>query len=263
MPLQHLRALSAPEASESTEPVHTTTAQLACPVTLQRYEGGRLVFKEDNIAVESDLRVVVGGSPDAVLCRTPGDDLNLVAGHLFSRSMISGPEDIERIAFSYQGLSRVEVKLKSAKGIRRIYPSPRPVQVHPELLVELKSAFERRQNLYKDTRSTHASALFSEAGELLSFGEDVGRHNAFDKAIGKALLEGVLDKIVIAMLSSRLALELAVKASTANIPILCGFSAATSSGISFAERNNLTLVGRLKSESFNVYANGWRIKAVK
>lgn len=263
MPLQHLRALTPPEEGVPDEPIETGSSQLVCPVTLQRYEGGRLVIREDNIAVESDIRVEVAGYPDALLCRTPGDDLNLVAGHLFSRSMISGPEDMEKIAFNYKGVARVEVKLKSENRIRRLYPSPRPVRVPPEMLVELKSTFERRQNLYKNTRSTHASALFTETGKLLSFGEDVGRHNAFDKAIGRALLEGNLDKVVIAMLSSRLALELAVKASTANIPILCGFSAATSSGINFAERNNLTLVGRLRSESFNVYANGWRIKAAK
>jgi len=260
MPLQHLRALTAPADERTPEP-SGGNSQLACPVTLQRYADGKMVFREDNIAVESDIRVQVGGYPEAVLSRTPGDDLNLVAGHLFSRSMISRAEDMVNIAFSYHSHAKVEVKLKSTEGIHRIYPSPRPIQVDPELLIEFKSVFERRQNLYKNTRSTHAAALFSLTGELLSFGEDVGRHNAFDKAIGKALLEGTLEGVAIAMLSSRLALELAVKASTANIPILCGFSAATSSGVNFAERNNLTLVGRLRSDSFNVYANGWRIRA--
>lgn len=261
MALQHLRALDAPKESVTDEHPSAGSSQLSCPVTLQRYEDGRLFFREDNIAVESDIRVQVEGHPEAVLCRTPGDDLNLVAGHLFSRSMISAPEDMVNIAFSYHGIARVEVRLKSLNGIRRIYPSPRPARIEPGLLLELKEVFERRQSLYKNTRSTHASALFSMEGELLSYGEDVGRHNAFDKAIGKALLEGTLDRVAIAMLSSRLALELAVKASTANIPILCGFSAATSSGILFADKNNLTLVGRLKSKSFNVYANGWRLKA--
>jgi len=261
MALQHLRALSNPKENAADEQPSVGGSQLSCPITLQRYEDGKLFFKEDNIAVESDIRVQVDGHPEAVLCRTPGDDLNLVAGHLFSRSMISAPEDMVNIAFSYHGISRVEVKLKSLNGIRRIYPSPRPARIEPDLLLELKKIFERRQSLYKNTRSTHASALFSLEGELLSYGEDVGRHNAFDKAIGKALLEGTLDRVAIAMLSSRLALELAIKASTANIPILCGLSAATSSGILFAEKNNLTLIGRLRSDSYNIYANGWRIKA--
>jgi FdhD protein len=260
MPASHLRALKHPADTPSQDVQENGASQLACPVSLQRYVGGKLSFCEDSIAVESDMRVQVPGHREMVLSRTPGDDLNLVAGHLFCRSMIRGPEDLVNLVFSYHQVPRVEVKLKSATGIRRIYPSPRPVRVAPKRLFDYKETFERRQNLFKNTGSTHAAALFSLDGELLSFGEDVGRHNAFDKAIGRALLEGTLDNVAVAMLSSRLALELAVKASTANIPILCGFSAATSSGINYAEKNNLTLVGRLQKDSFNLYANGWRLR---
>ncbi len=236
-------------------------SQLVCPVSLQRYSAGKFSFKEDSIAVESDIRVEVNGRRDMVLSRTPGDDLNLIAGHLFSRSMIRGAEDLLHIGFSYQGVPRVEVKLRTSQRIRRLFPSPRPARIAPEKLFDFKETFERRQNLFKNTGCTHAAALFSIDGELISFGEDVGRHNAFDKAIGRALLEGTLEQVAIAMLSSRLALELAVKASTANIPILCGFSAATSSGINYAEKNNITLVGRLRDTTFNVYSNGWRLRA--
>jgi len=237
------------------------TSQLVCPVTLQYYANGKFSFHENAIAVESDIRVLVNGRQESVLSRTPGDDLNLIAGYLFSRSMIRGPEDMIKVGFSYHGVARVEVKLKSSTDIRRLFPSPRPVHVDPEQLFLFKETFERRQNLFKNTGSTHAAALFSAKGDLISFGEDVGRHNAFDKAIGRALLEGTLDRVTIAMLSSRLALELAVKASTANIPILCGFSAATSSGINYSEKNNLTLIGRLRDRSFNIYSNGWRVRA--
>jgi FdhD protein len=236
--------------------------QLACPVTIQRYSGGELSFKDDQIAEEADIRLTVNGNHEAVLARTPGDDLNLVAGYLFSQSRVMCPEDIRNIAFSYQGPSRVDVDLKAPVAVRRIYPSPRPVHIAPELLFELKAVFEHRQSLFKNTGSTHAAALFSADGELVSYGEDVGRHNAFDKAVGRALLEGTLETATIAMLSSRLALELATKAVTANIPVLCGFSAATSSAITFAERNNLSLVGRIREDSFNVYANGWRFREV-
>ncbi|GAB7024052.1 formate dehydrogenase accessory sulfurtransferase FdhD [Salidesulfovibrio brasiliensis] len=237
-------------------------AQVSRPATLQRYENGRFVLRDDAIAVETDLRLVVNGRQAGVLSRTPGDDLNLVAGHLFSNARIREAADMADVRFNYRGVNRAEVTLGSDPGIRRLYPSPRPVRIRPEQLFEFKEAFENRQKLYRNTGSTHAAALFSADGEFISFGEDVGRHNAFDKAIGRALLEGCLEHVTIAMLSSRLALELAVKASTANIPILCGFSAATSSGICYAERNNLTLVGRLRRQSFNVYSNGWRILAV-
>jgi len=234
-------------------------SRLLRPTTLQRYENGRLVFRDDAIAEESPLRVIINGTQEALLSRTPGDDLNLVAGYLFCNSRISEPADLAAVGFSYRGMARVDVTLETTADIRRIYPSPRPLRIEAARLFELKRTFEHRQNLYRDTGSTHAAALFTEDGRLIAFGEDVGRHNAFDKAIGRALLEGTLPQATIAMLSSRLALELAVKASTANIPVLCGFSAATSSGIAYADKNNLTLVGRLRDDSFNIYANGWRI----
>lgn len=260
MPASHLRIVGEPQPSRE-EAQSPAASQLSRPATLQRYVDGRFVLHEAAIAEEADLRLQVEGGMDTVLSRTPGDDLNLVAGYLFSRSLIRGPEDMASVAFNYQGRTRVTVTLNTTDGLRRLYPSPCQTHVEAERLFGFKEAFERRQNLYKTTSSTHAAALFTADGEMVSFGEDVGRHNAFDKAIGRALLEGTLDNVAVAMLSSRLAFELAVKAQAANIPILCGFSAATSSGVSYAERNNLTLVGRLRKESFTVYANGWRITA--
>jgi len=235
--------------------------RLACPTTFQRYAGGELSFRDGMVAVESDIRVRVNDADFALLTRTPGDDLPLIVGHLFTNSMIRSSDDVADCSFSYLGSSRAEVTLCTRNKIRRLYPSPQPVHMAPERIIEFKHLFEKRQCLYKNTRSTHAAALFSADGDILAFGEDVGRHNAMDKAIGRALLEGALEGVAVAMLSSRLALELTIKASTANIPILCGFSAATSSGITYAERNNITLIGRVRNDSFNIYANGWRIRA--
>ena len=266
MSASHLKILENRSDKEPTESLDRSSReperpmQLARSMTIQRYEDGKLFFKDDLIAEESDLRLLVNGQQEAVLSRTPGDDLNLVAGFLFANSMINCPEDIVELTFGYQGVSRVNVTLDTSRAVRRIYPSPRPIHLAPEMLFEFKARFEGRQKLYQHTGSTHAAALFSADGEMLSFGEDVGRHNGFDKAVGKALLEGTLARADIAMLSSRLALELAGKAVTANIPILCGFSNATSSAVTFAERNNLSLVGRIRDGSFNVYANGWRFR---
>jgi len=235
-------------------------SQLACPVTLQRYADGMLSFKEDVVAEEVDLRIFVNGEQLTMLARTPGDDMNLVAGYLLASSLICRPEDIRNITFSYVGVPTVDVSLGGPDTIRRIFPMPRPFHIAPDTLFRFKKKFERRQNLFKNTGSTHAAALFSVTGDLLSFGEDVGRHNAFDKAVGRALLEGTLQDVSIAMLSSRLALELTMKATSANIPVLCGFSAATSSAITYAEKNDITLVGRIGDDTFNVYANGWRFQ---
>jgi FdhD protein len=235
--------------------------QLVCPMTLQRYAHGEVDYWDDMVAVEEDLRIRVGGHPEMVLARTPGDDHHLVAGHLFSCSMVCEPGDILDIAFRGRDNGVAEVTLGSPRAMRRIYPFPRPLRIRAAQLFEFREIFETRQRLYKNTGSTHAAALISAEGELLAYGEDVGRHNAFDKAVGCALIAGTLSRAAIALLSSRLAQELTVKAATANIPILCGFSAATSAGIDFAERNNITLVGRIRQDTFNIYTNGWRILA--
>jgi len=241
-------------------PERSGTPDIVSPRTLQRYADGKLRFGDDLIAVEESVRIRIQDHSEMVLARTPGDDLNLIAGHLFSQSMIRESDDIVSMSYQTRSHSLVDVVLKSPKVIRRIYPFPRPMRFDPKQIFEFKVLFEKRQNLFKNTGATHAAALISAEGELLSFGEDVGRHNAFDKAVGHALLEGTLANVAIAMLSSRLALELTIKAATANIPILCGFSAATSSGIEFAENNNITLIGRIWKNTLVVYANGWRLR---
>jgi FdhD protein len=230
-------------------------------VPLYRFNQGKLVSRKDAIAVEADLVIRIRNHPDMRLSRTPGDDLNLVMGHLFCSGVLDAPEDVAKVEFSYQGTARADVSLGGSRALRRILPRRPAVRLAPHRLFGLKEVFEHRQNLFKHTGSTHAAALFSLHGELLSYGEDVGRHNAFDKAVGRALQEGTLGQVAIAMLSSRIAVDLASKAAIANIPVLCGFSAATSSGVEYAEKNGITLVGRLKEESFDVYANAWRIQA--
>ena len=207
-----------------------------CTVPLYRFNQGGLVLRKDSIAVEGDLLIRIRNHPDMRLSRTPGDDLNLVLGHLFSNGILETPEDVVNVDFSYKGTAKAEVSLGFGRAIRRIFPRRPTVRLAPRQLFGLKEIFERRQNLFKHTGSTHAAALFSLHGELLSYGEDVGRHNAFDKAVGRALQEGTLGQVTIAMLSSRIAVDLASKAAIANIPVLCGFSAATSSGVEYAEK---------------------------
>jgi FdhD protein len=262
MPTMHLRALNRGEGRRRSDgPDCEARPDLVTPRTLQRYAEGALRFGSDFIAVEEDVRIRVQDHSEMSLARTPGDDLNLIAGHLFSRSMIREPEDIVSVSFHGARSSVVDVVLRTPKVIRRIFPSPHPMRFDLGRIFEFKEVFENRQKLFQNTGATHAAALISSGGELVSYGEDVGRHNAFDKAVGRSLMEGSLGDVAIAMLSSRLALELTVKAATANIPILCGFSAATSSGIDFAEKNNITLVGRIRESTLVVYAHGWRLRA--
>eukprot|EP00831_Metopus_contortus_P017577 TRINITY_DN17424_c0_g1_i1.p3 TRINITY_DN17424_c0_g1~~TRINITY_DN17424_c0_g1_i1.p3 ORF type:complete len:167 (-),score=36.99 TRINITY_DN17424_c0_g1_i1:56-556(-) len=144
-------------------------------VTLQRFERGeKLATHEDMIAVEADLIVHIENQPDEILSRTPGDDLNLIMGHLFCNSMLNTPDEVANIGFCYQHPARVDVSLGGSNSLRRLHPSRPAVHLAPERLFGLKETFERRQNLFKNTGSTHAAALFSLEGQLLAFGEDVG-----------------------------------------------------------------------------------------
>jgi len=248
-----------PSSASSSIPTGAT-GYPECTRTFQRLTQGKFIPQEDTIAVEADLTIQLGNQPEITLARTPGDDLNLIMGHLFCNSLLETVEGVANIDFCHQAPSHATVSLDGSIPIHSLFKQRPPFRIHPQHLFELKNEFEHQQNLFKHTGSTHAAALFSITGHLLAFGEDVGRHNAFDKAIGRALIEGTLGQVGIAMLSSRIARELAAKAVRANIPVLCGFSAATSSGVNCAEENNITLVGRLRSNSFNIYANAWRIQ---
>ena len=224
------------------------------------YADGVLIESEDTVAVEEVLRIALPGLEEIILMRTPGDDEHLIAGHLFSLGLIRSASDVLGILPADGDPDHVAVRLRSvsprrAPAIPRIGPA-----VDPERIFELRGRFEARQNLYRTTGSTHAAALFSADGELLAYGEDVSRHCAFDKAVGLSLEERTLGRADIAMLTSRLAKELAAKAAMADIPVLCGFSAATSAGMELARQSGITLIGRIRRDNFRIYANGWRLR---
>lgn len=257
MSTMHIHAV--PPETEQTVEKRIDTGPHVNSATLYRYDDGHITQCQDIIAREEELRLVVRNHSDLVLARTPGDDTALIAGHLFCRSLIRCREDITDLCFAPDG-SRAEIALQSLRMLGSSMSVRQESGIDPTRFFSFKKLFEHRQRMFKNTGATHAAALFSSKGEMIAFGEDVGRHNAFDKAIGHALMDSTLHKASVAMLSSRLALELAAKALVAGIPILCGFSAATSSAMDFAQKENITLVGRIREKTLNIYANGWRIQ---
>lgn len=135
-----------------------------------------------------------------------------------------------------------------------------PVRVTPATLAALPDRLRAAQRVFERTGGLHAAALFTADGELLDIREDVGRHNAVDKIIGRALQEGRLPlSSCVLMVSARASFELAQKAVMAGIPVLAAVSAPSSLAVDLAAETGLTLIGFLRGSSMNVYAGEHRV----
>ena len=137
---------------------------------------------------------------------------------------------------------------------------PRTLSVSPDLITSLPEKLRDAQGLFEATGGLHAAALFSKEGELLALREDVGRHNALDKLLGWAFLENLLPLSEhIVLLSGRASFELLQKSLAAGVQVVCAVSAPSSLAVSVAKEFDMTLVGFLREERFNIYAGEGRI----
>ena len=236
---------------------------------------------EDFVAVEEPLhiRVCVDDCETfAVIMRTPGDDEVLSLGFLFSEGVINHIEDVRKI--EKVGENEVEVWLRKRLNVKSrdlivnsscgicgraflyvISTLKSTMSVSKEVIFSLPEKLRESQRAFSITGGLHAAALFSSNGELIYLFEDVGRHNAVDKVVGRLLMdkriplnEGILQ------VSGRLGYEIVVKGIKAGIPIICGISAPTSLAIELAEGAGVTLIGFLRGRSFNVYSHKERVK---
>jgi FdhD protein len=233
----------------------------------------------DEVAVELPLEIRLNGEPVAVTMRTPGHDFELAAGFLFGEGIV---DTAPRVGLAEDlAANIVEVRAPGATppAARRFYTTsscgicgkgaleeveaiaPR-VEGGPSIERGLLAALpdRLRQPAFERTGGLHATGLFDAAGELLLVREDVGRHNAMDKVIGRALLDGGLPLTQrILCVSGRLAFELVQKAARAGAPILVGVGAPTSLAVELAEDRGITLAGFARGGSVNVYTHGDRV----
>ncbi|MGI8863877.1 MAG: formate dehydrogenase accessory sulfurtransferase FdhD [Solirubrobacteraceae bacterium] len=237
--------------------------------------------REDVVAVEEPLEIRVDGEPLAVTMRTPGNDEELALGFLLTEGLIDGARAATLSEDLAANTIEVPGPLLRDPGNRRFYTTsscgvcgkgaleevavlsaplaPGP-QVPRELVAHLPERLE--QPTFESTGGLHATGLFSADGDLLITREDVGRHNAMDKVIGRALLDGLVPlEGWILCVSGRLSFELVQKAAVAGAPILVGVGAPSSLAISVAEDRGLTLCGFARGSRVNVYTHPDRILA--
>jgi FdhD protein len=234
---------------------------------------------DDEVAVEEPLEIRVGGEPLAVTMRTPGHDEELALGFLYGEGLIDGPRAAGLTADLAANTIEVSGPLVREPATRRFYttsscgvcgkgaleevavhsaPLPPGPVLRRELVARLPEGLD--QPGFDRTGGLHATGLFSAHGELVHSREDVGRHNAMDKVIGRALLDGLLPlgEFVLCV-SGRLSFELVQKAAVAGSPVLVGVGAPSSLAIELAEDRGMTLCGFARGHSVNVYTHAERI----
>jgi FdhD protein len=247
----------------------------------------------DDLAAEEPLEIRVDGEVLTITMRTPGDDFELTAGFLHAEGVVDCRDDISRISYGSGPDGRptgnvVDVVLRrkgsvdlgalqrhfvatsscgicgrtSMEAVRaRAMPAPNPqFGIDPDLLTRLPAVLRSAQRVFGRTGGLHAAGLFDANGTLIVVREDIGRHNAVDKAIGDSLLQGCMplsERLL--LVSGRGGFEIVQKALVAGVPILASVSAPSSLAVQMAREGGLTLVGFLRDRRFVVYSHPNRV----
>ena len=243
-------------------------------------------YKDQNQWVTNSLSITM---------RTPGHDKDLVRGFLFNEQIIQDLNEIESIegigekVGQYKIQNKILITLNNSKNIDiskikrdfltnsscgvcgkssldalEIFKKEKTFKTEPkltkEIIIKSPSTLRQNQSEFSKTGGIHASGLFSTDGKLISLREDVGRHNALDKMIGNALNNNQIDpKNQFVTCSGRLNFELVQKVLMTNIGLMIGVGAPTSLAIDLANRFDMTLIGFVKEDSFNIYTNNQKV----
>jgi len=266
-------------------------------ITIHKINSGEINETADKVAVEEPLQIQLEYSTAtgqmlkdiAVTMRTPGNDTELAAGFLFTEGIIKTADDISEIKNTHADENGVQVILKEnimpalGNAARNFYTTSscgicgkasidaihtfsqyREVKnnslIPAAVFYTLQNELKKQQKIFEDTGGIHASALFDTDGKFIMLREDVGRHNALDKIIGASILSNQLPlNNCILLLSGRASFELVQKAVMAGIRIIASVGAPSSLAVEMANENNVTLIGFLKENRFNIYSGKGRV----
>ena len=250
---------------------------------------------DERVAVEEPLEVRLAGEPLMVTMRTPGDDRFLAVGFLFAEGVIDGLDDVgavhhcgrpdeegygnvievapgpgvtldpQRLEGSRRGtLTTASCGVCGRKSIddllERIGPIDREVRLRRGAIAESQTRLAEGQRRFRETGGVHAAAALDAEGNVLAHAEDVGRHNAVDKVVGRLLYDATIDAAVILAVSGRVSFEIIQKAAAAKIAVVSAVSAPTSLAIDLAERAGITLAAFVRGGRTNVYTYPRRVR---
>ncbi len=252
------------------------------------YESGGRSASSESLIVEEPLSIRIDGHPYSVVMRTPGDEAAHGAGFCLAEGIVEKFEDIAALGFCDDDETNVltvtltaDRRAKVAGLLERkgfvsqtscgicgkaviddllqiIAPLPFRHHLSPENILACADALTKFQPLHRQTRAAHAAVLYDGKMNVLSFAEDVGRHNALDKAIGKVFSGAGIDQAVFALMSSRLSYELVQKAARAGIEIMAGISRPTALAVELAESVGMTLAWA-RNKRLAVFAGEHRV----
>ncbi len=252
------------------------------------YTNGKRQAATEAIIIEEPLSIRIEGSPYSLVMRSPGEEKAHVAGFCLSEGIIDGPDDIKAIGFCTEsGVNVATVTLmpgrrekaadildrkgfisqtscgicgkEMAADIRQmVMPVETGIRVSARRILDCVDMLPEHQVLHRKTRSAHAAMLFDANLNSLSFAEDVGRHNALDKAVGNALLSNQLSLAAMGVMSSRLSYELVQKGARAGLALLIGISRPTALAVDLARSVRMTL-GCTKNRKLMVFCHEERI----
>ena len=258
---------------------------------IRRKQDGTLEYHRDELTIEEPLEIRILDKTVATTMRTPGHDEELAAGFLLSEAIVRTRDEIEK--FSRPGSARnreniivvdlaggTKVKLNSAQrfgtissscglcgkesidAIRQNFPPVTSTSFRIDVapFLSLPDKLRANQSEFSRTGGIHAAGIFAANGEAQIVREDIGRHNAIDKVIGRAFLDRKLplDRHLL-LVSGRASFEIMQKALAAGIPIVASVSAPSTLAMQFARESNQTLIGFLRPPSFNIYSHVERV----
>ena len=257
-------------------------------VTVIRYVDGKASKADDVIVEEQPLEIILDGTPFQMTMRMPGEEIPLAVGLCFSEGIINSADDFMSINYCGEETgNRISLFLDPAgksggqRKERRFvtYSScgicgkelvedvlgtlPKvghTLRITSSRITHLKDDVERRQEVFHATGGTHAAGIFNHAGECLAASEDIGRHNALDKAIGKVLLARKNKEASVVVVTSRVSYEMVQKACRLGAELLIGSSAPTSLAVELARDSGMTLVAFVREKRSTVYCHPERVE---